>query len=288
MGMPSRARFDHAWALVGVAVLGAVGGLFLLVGARPVAWACWIAAPLWYALLMRRWWRRARLAREPFPPPWRDVLERNVALYRRLSSERKAAFERDVLVFIREHRFTAARDVELTDELKVLAAASAVMLVFGRTDLDYPRIAEIVFYPDAFDDEYRTAGRGRDIAGLVHPYGAVVLSVHELRRGFASAEDGVNVALHEFAHALDLSAQECDGLPLGIPPRLIRPWTEVMRREMFRARRGASVLRQYAGTNEAEFFATAVELFFERPELLRKGNAEVYALLNEYFMSHRG
>ena len=70
---------------------------------------------------------------------------------------------------------------------------------------------------------------------------------------------------------------------MGIPPRLIRPWTETMRREMARAGLGASVLRSYAGANEAEFFATAVEMFFERPELLRKGNAELYSLLNEYF-----
>ena len=64
------------------------------------------------------------------------------------------------------------------------------MLIFGRTDRDYPRISEILFYPDAFSDDYRTRGGGRDIAGQVHPYGAVILSVPELLRGFAIDSDG--------------------------------------------------------------------------------------------------
>ena len=41
------------------------------------------------------------------------------------------------------------------------------------------------------------------------------------------------------------------------------------------------VLRRYAGTNEAELFAVAVEVFFERPKRLKADDPELYELLAE-------
>jgi hypothetical protein len=39
----------------------------------------------------------------------------------------------------------------------------------------------------------------------------------------------------------------------------------------------------YAVTNEAEFFAVAVEAFFERPRLLQRYHAKLYTALVEFF-----
>ncbi len=280
-------RAAHGWALAGAAAAAAAGAGCMAAGEGELGAILLAGAPLAYFALMRRSIRRLRLSRRPVPAEWRRLLESHVGFYRRLPPERRAAFERDVALFIRENRFSAVAGAQVTDELRVLAAASAVMLLFGRTGRDYPRIQEILFYPGPFDDEYRTKGRGRDTVGMNHAYGAVVLSVPELRRSFASAEDGFHVGLHEFAHALDLSGQEWDGLPLGMDPRLVRPWSELLRAEMERSGRGRGVLREYAGTNEAECFAVAVELFFERPEALRRGNPRLYALLEAYFGERR-
>lgn len=203
----------------------------------------------------------------------KEILEKRVALYRRLSPDRKAAFAAECDEFVRTHEFVGV-DVEVTEELKALAAASAVMLLFGRTDRRYPHIAEILFYPKPHDQ----------IAGLLHPHGAVVLSAPELLRSFESDTDGYHVGLHEFAHALDLRAQACDGIPLDLDPRLLQPWCAVMKREIERIRNGRiGALRDYAGTNEAEFWAVSVETFFERPAALMKSNPELYAILEAYF-----
>ncbi len=276
-------RGAHGWAILGIAVFVLVGLVFLAAQAEPVAWLMFAAAPVWYWIQMRRSLARRRIVREPFPLAWRAVLEKRVGFYRRLAPDGRTAFERDVLIFIRENRFAAVDGIEVTDELKVLAAASAVMLLFGRTEREYPYIAEILFYPRPFDDEFRTQGVGRDISGMVHPYGTVILSAPDLRRGFASDTDGDNVGLHEFAHALDAASDQHDGVPLDMHPRLIGPWCQRMRVEMERVRRGESVLRSYAGTNEVEFFAVAVETYFEQPERLKKSSPELYAVLAQYF-----
>jgi len=271
-------RGAHLWAIAGGILLAALGALLIAHQNAAIGVAAIAGAPIWYWAMMRRSFRRLRWSREPIPDEWREVLEKNVPSYRRLAPDRKAAFERDVAVFVRENSFRGI-DVEVTDELKVLAAASAVMLLFGRTDRDYPKVGEILFYPSAFDEEGRSSGR---IAGLVHPHGTVVLSVPDLRRSFAS-QDGFHVGLHEFAHLLDLAAGSCDGIPLGLDPRSIRPWCELMRTELEKIRRGRGALRSYGGTNEAEFWAVAVEAYFEQPEALRRGNAELYSILEEYF-----
>jgi Mlc titration factor MtfA (ptsG expression regulator) len=175
--------------------------------------------------------------------------------------------------FIRGNTFRGVKGAEAVDELKVLAAAGAVMLLFGRTDRRFPRIAEILFTPDQPE---------HDVEGITHAYGAVVLSIPALRRAFA-ADDGDHVGLHEFAHVLDLSGQSWDGLPTDMSASMARAWLDVMKEEMKKAADGRGVLRPYAGTHEAEFFAVAVESFFERPEALYKANRALYEILEAYF-----
>lgn len=275
-------RGAHTWALIGVLFLGAAGIFWGSRGQDEIAVLSFLGAGGWYYANMRRSFRRVRIAKAAFPEEWRSVLEKYVSLYQRLSPERKKEFEKRVQVFIGENHFTGVKGVEVTDELKVLAAASAVMLLFGRSDTEYPQIYGILFYPRNFDGDFRTEEGNRNIAGMAHPFGTVVFSVPELYKSFA-AEEGYHVGLHEFAHALDFLGQECDGVPLGIHPHLFRPWTELVRKGVERTRGGRGVLRDYAGTNTAEFFAVAVELFFERPDLLRKGNPKFFAALESYF-----
>jgi Mlc titration factor MtfA (ptsG expression regulator) len=44
-----------------------------------------------------------------------------------------------------------------------------------------------------------------------------------------------------------------------------------------------SDIRNYGGTNEAEFFAVASEYFFERPDLLQRKHPELYKMLADCF-----
>lgn len=252
-----------------------------------MAFCIFAAAGIWYFAAMGRSFRSAASTR-PFPGEWRRILTERVRYYRNLAPDRQAAFEREIAGFIHENRFVGVAGVEVTDELKLLAAASAVMLLFGRPGRRYPRIPEILFYPRAFDEDYQTKGHDRNIAGLNHPWGTVILSVPSLLQSFASDSDGYHVGLHEFAHALDLSGQEWDGIPVGLNPRLARPWSRLILDEMEKAGEGRSVLGEYAGTNEAEAFAVAVEVYFERPEQLRKANPPLYSMLRGYFGDPRG
>ena len=254
-------------------------------------WWGYLAAPVAalavFAPALRKAAHRRALARTPFPEAWRKVLLRRVPYYERLDEAGRRSFEFDVQVFLDEQTIYAPANgggiAPVDDDIRVLIAASAAMLLHGRPDLEWPTVRDIVVYPTKFDEGY-TIGEG-DIAGMVHAQGPVLISKRDLVHGFRRAHDGNNVALHELAHVLDFGTGAADGLPTGLEFVAAAPWVEVVadRLKTVRRKKYRHVLRDYAGTNEAELFAVAVEVFFEQPTKLRDRDPELYGMLRDYF-----
>ena len=248
----------------------------------PVVWA---GGAAYAGLYLRRWLRRRRLAEEGLDEEDREVFRRRVSFYKVLPREERRHFERLAAVFLGEHRITGVDGVEVTREVRLLVAASAVRLVFGRPEWEYPDFGEILIYPGPFrtDGSYSTEVDGESAAasGLVHSIGGVIISLPHLYSGFADDRDGYNVGYHEFAHILD--GRRPDGVPDNLELGAYRGWVEVMHGEFMRVRDGDSMLRGYAGTTPAELFACAVEAFFEEPERMRDAAPELYTQLADYF-----
>jgi Mlc titration factor MtfA (ptsG expression regulator) len=185
-------------------------------------------------------------------------------------------------VLFRSQLITGPRGRQVPEELKVLVAASAVMLVFGRRGYVYARTRDIVIYDEAFDHDY-VEGTDKNVLGMVHGAGPILFSARALRQGFANTRDGLNVGLHEFAHVLDFHAGDADGVPSLVPWRSVAPWMAQIQRETDRIEAHRSVLRDYGATNEAELFAVATEAFFERPKALADKHPKLYAMLVEAY-----
>jgi Mlc titration factor MtfA (ptsG expression regulator) len=108
------------------------------------------------------------------------------------------------------------------------------------------------------------------------------------------------VAIHEFAHKLDMLNGEADGLPplpAGLPRR---EWEDAFlaayedfcaRVEAAEARvrrRGAPAVEAlaidpYAAENPGEFFAVLTECFFETPDILEEEYPALYALFSRFY-----
>ena len=229
--------------------------------------------------------RQAALARE-FPPAWRQTLTERVAFYLSLTEPDRVRFEQRVQVFLAQTRITGIQ-TDIDDTTRLLVAASAIIPVFGFPDWEYANLSEVLVVPDAWtqqrDPNKEYVGLEGTLLGSVQGFQTshyMRLSKSSLERGFQDALDKQNVGIHEFAHLLD----EADGLIDGVPgltlPAALRPeWEAVMAREIEAIRAGNSEINDYAGTNEAEFFAVVTEYFFEKPEKLQQYHPELYGLL---------
>lgn len=234
--------------------------------------------------------RRAAALAAGFPAPWRALLAGHVAFYRALAEAEQARFERRVQLFLADTRITGVQ-TDVDDRTRLLVAAAAVIPAFGFPEWQYAHLGEVLVVPDAWvlaDDATREV---RPLQGTLlgsvqgfqnHHY--MRLSKASLLQGFANAEDRQNVGIHEFAHLLDEADGVIDGVPqAALPAHLLRPWAAVVHRKIEAIRAGRSDINDYAGTNEAEFFAVVTEYFFEKPEKLQEHHPELYDLLTELF-----
>lgn len=257
-----------------------------MLGVVATGWGVWPGLLLGVLIAgwgLRRPLRRWRLAQQAFPPSWCHWLERHVPFYRRLGAEERVLFERDIQFFLDDQRFEAVAAVEISDELRLGVAAGAALLLHGRPDWEWPTSRTILFYPSGFDDTYHESEYA-DYDGMVHAQGPIILAVDAVEESWAHPDDGSNVVLHELAHLFDFQqAETAAGLPSLLDSGSTAAWQQLVRREMARIRRRRSLLRGYAATGPEEFFAVAVENFFERPRALRRRHEELYAALVEVF-----
>jgi Mlc titration factor MtfA (ptsG expression regulator) len=256
----------------------------------PVLWLLLGLAPVAYWWGRRRCVRRMAVMQQPFPDGWEQILRERVAFFTALDQAGKVRFRQLVQVFLDEVRITGIR-TEVDDTIRMLVAASAVIPIFGFHDWEYHRLREVLIYPDAFDDAYRTRG-GQDeqilgMVGLHHLSGVMILSKPALLAGFAPQPGPHNVGVHEFAHLVEKEAAEY-GLPPEVPWMAVRQWVRYVARELTHPASHRTGISNYAYTNEHEFFAVLAEYFFTSPERLQRRDPALYGLLRDLFHQDTG
>ncbi len=242
--------------------------------------------------------RRRRILEQPFPDPWRDILTRQLAYYRFLDEEERRRLEQMVQVFVAEKRFEGLGGLEVTDEVRVLIAGQACVLILGLSHDLYRKVNSILVYPRAvlrpeplFGDRSTHGELLPDefpLLGEAHLGGPVILVWDAVKHGAVHPNDGLNVVYHEFAHKLDMLDGEADGVPPLSSRDQYKTWAEVCQREydflVRRANRGKeSFLDDYGATHPAEFFAVATEFFFEKSEEMKRRRRKLYDLLKGFY-----
>jgi len=245
-----------------------------------------LAAYSCYGIFTKKFADRKKLEKIPFPEKWRAILEQDVHYYRQLSKERKALFETELQIFLHETRVTGIK-CEVDDRTLVLAACAAEIPVFSFPEWEYDNLGEILIYPNAFTKDFRLEGEGRNVWGMVGTgfmEGLMILAKPALISGFQNPHDKMNVGIHEFAHLLDAADGHYDGVPKAfLEHKYLGAWSEVMKYEINRIKKGKSKMNAYGGTSDVEFFAVATEYFFENPAAMEQEKPELYALMKQIF-----
>ena len=271
------------WTTLGMAAI--LGGGVAIIAAQVHPWAALTgllvaAVVLWSGL--RRSYYRWRIARMPFPDNWHTWLMRHVPPYAAMDEAAGARFQRDVQFLMEEFSFEGVQGVRLTDELCLSVAAAAALLLHGHPDWELPGTRSILFYPNRFDDYY-TDGYSGNYDGMAHEQGPLIMSAPSVRASWMRPADGDNVVLHELAHLFDFDNTGPDGVPSFVDGKSAASWQALVRTEMKRIEQGQSILDPYASTAPSEFFAVAVEHFFEQPAAMRKQHPELFEAMTALF-----
>lgn len=252
--------------------------------------AGWVAATPW-----RVQRRRERLARLPFPAPWRWLLRRRVPLVARLPPDLQLRLKGLMQVFLAEKPIIGCQGLRVTDEMRVTIAALACLPLLGAARGVYPDLRQVLLYPGAFVVQRPMTEPGgvqsdqrRVLAGESWSQGQVLLAWDEVLRGATNPGDGHNVVIHEFAHRLDQANGPANGAPLLPDAAAYQRWSSVMQAEYDALRQRLTwgepgLIDAYAATDPAEFFAVVTELFFERPDKLAAGHPALYRELSGYY-----
>ncbi len=240
-------------------------------------------------------WRRDRIRRAllaaGLSATERALVARHVPLTTRLPAGLRERLEGRIRLFLHQIDFIGCNGLEVTDAMRLSIAAQASLLVVN-TDAWYRHLRTVLIYPAAFrsrqteQDGYVVTERETVRFGESWQYGPVVLSWADTERGALDDRDGHNVVLHEFAHQLDSLSGDSDGVPILSPGQSFDRWAEAFddgfERHLDAVEAGRpSVIDPYGAEGHEEFFATAIEAFFERPGELQREYPEIYRQLSE-------
>lgn len=213
----------------------------------------------------------------PTPPAFREILVKYFVYYNELSDGDKLKFERKLCYLIFSKQFIPRNFDSVTDEMRVLVAASAVQLTFGLPNVTLSHFDKILIYPD----DYYSSITKRYHKGEVNPaYRVIVISWQSFVEGYLIKRGQPNLGLHEMAHALRLENvirnEEFQFFDEELLERLDK-WGHLVCHEP--THMPSNIFRPYACTNKHEFFAVAVENFFERPHEFKEALPELYWIL---------
>lgn len=194
--------------------------------------------------------------------------------FRKLKLKHQKDFLSRVSHFIAAKQFVSRGMDEITEEMKVVVAALSVQLTFGLPRIYLAHFEKILIYPDSY---YSTVNNQYH-KGEVNPrFGIIVLSWKNLVQGIADENDGINLGLHELAHAIHLENRIRNTEFGFLDEKVWREYSDLATYEISKIEAGeSSLFRASAAYDHHEFFAVLIENFFERPKALKKHHSSLY------------
>ena len=216
-----------------------------------------------------------------YGPIFHRFLNRKYAYYTALPWSVKMKFLRIARDHYEYFEFVSRDKIKLTRAMKAIisCAAAQLMLFLPSEGLTY--FKKIIVY----SDYYNSRITNRRHKGEVNPgLRIIVFSWRGIAEGMKILDDGINLLLHEFAHALWLEHKLVGHQYTVLDPHWIEQFEKYAEKEMTNLNANEKhFFRKYAFENIEEFFAVAVENFFERSLQFQQEQPELYRILAQLF-----
>jgi Mlc titration factor MtfA (ptsG expression regulator) len=212
--------------------------------------------------------QRKFIASETF---YHSIVSRYISFYNRLGLEDQRKFLFRTFLFKKARKFHYI-EVKESAEMPILISAVAVQLTFGLDKF------MLNYFNDIFvlKDDYHYGFYSRPFMGHVDQSG-IYLSWDNFIKGISGQTPYCNVGLHEMGHALAYVTFITETEEDKHFKKEFKNFSKVAR-PIFNSMQGGNrnLLGEYASVNYHEFWAVAVETFFENPVCLRQDLPELY------------
>lgn len=224
---------------------------------------------------MKPWYTHLYLVSRKLSKSQKSILKKNFRFYNRLSHKNRGYFEHRVASFIKDKDFIGRDGFIVTDEVKVMISATAVMLTFGFRDYYIGIISKIVIYPKAFFSNTNQVFHKGEFNPMMN---ALVLSWADFKEGLDIENDNLNLGIHELAHAIHINSIKERDISSIIFSDSFKELTQLLKDkpELRQEIVESDYFRKYAFTNQFEFLAVIMETFIETPKEFQSNFPEVY------------
>ena len=212
----------------------------------------------------------------------REVLEKYCPYYKDLNESLKALFIERIGLFISTKRFIG-REFKLNNQIVILIASCGVQITFGLKSFQILSFRRIIIHPETYYSNIRQAFHKGEVNVRDR---LIMLSATNFLSGIGDTEDGINLGIHEFTHALNIDKLMVKNDKAFIAR--LREWEYLAEREMqiIRAQEKEHhdhLFRRYASSNIQEMLAVGTEVFFEQSELFFERHPELYASMSKLY-----
>ncbi len=195
----------------------------------------------------------------------RFILSKYIKLYNGLSLDHKVYFEHRVATIMNTMEFIG-KGIEVSETMKLITSATLVKLTFGFRDYQISSVERILIYPEEF---YSQTNKTYHKGEFNPAYRALVMSWKDVLYGYEIDDDNLNLAIHEFIHAIHfyyMSVRRKSTSAAIFLDSFQELVTYLDANAVLKTNLVSSgYLRDYAYTNQFEFLSVIVETFIETP-----------------------
>ncbi len=205
-------------------------------------------------------------------------LAQNFPVYGKLPQQLRELCDQRLVWFRSRKKFVFYGNVAEKEELRLLLSATPVLMTLGLKNYKMTRsLMRIIVYPSQY---YSRINRRHHFGEYNPRLKTVIFSAEKIREGFAIPHDNVNLAMHEFAHALSFEmvkrkSWEARKFRVGLKKIkelfLLEDFVDQLETTQY--------FREYGLTNLQEFFSVAVENYVESPTDFYRDFPELYAII---------
>lgn len=196
----------------------------------------------------------------------------NFTFYNLLNKKEKRKFLIRIIVLKKYNDIKISEEINNTNnEIELLICGAFAQITFGYSDYKMGNFSRVRVYPNTFYSKLIN----HQVKGLTVSTGYIFFSWKDFLSGYKNDSDKINLALHELAHALYIDRFHNSN---NYEWDLWKARAEGVLEEA-RANPEENFFRTYGKSNVHEFWAVAVEIFFEDPINLKKQYPSLYACI---------